>query len=223
MNNVSNIVKKLIPERYHKSLIDLKDLILYKGEKVSRKNRRVIETLLRDNKPIKLELSAGTPRGMNGWTTIDWNHKCDIRLDLSRPLPFPDNCVSMIYSSHLLEHFSYPSPMTELLAECHRILKPRGIFSIAVPNARIYLNAYFEPEKFDYRGNCKPTFRYRSKIDYVNYIAYMEGHHSYMFDEENLLVILADAGFKNVRIRDFDPDLDVESQRHLTIYAEGEK
>jgi predicted SAM-dependent methyltransferase len=64
------------------------------------------------------------------------------------------------------------------LAECLRILKPGGKFSAAVPNARIFLNAYHNPDSFNPAVYCryKPAYHYNSKIDYVNYIAYMDGH-----------------------------------------------
>ena len=112
--------------------------------------------------------------------------------------------------------------MVNFLSECYRILKPGCMFKVAVPNARIYLEAYFHPEKID-PGLCsyKPAFNYNSKIDYVNYMAYMDGLHRYMFDEENLLIILSNAGFKSIRLREFDPSLDIEKRRHESIYAEG--
>ncbi|MBW4546703.1 MAG: methyltransferase domain-containing protein [Symplocastrum torsivum CPER-KK1] len=194
-------------------------------KRISTKNEKVINLLLKEKEPIKLEFGAGENRGLRGWTTIDIYETCDLCLDLSLPLPFPDNCVTQIYSSHFLEHFSYPTPMTGLLAECYRILKPDGIFSVAVPNARIYLNAYFNPENFNPEEYCicRRALHENSKMDYVNYMAYMDGEHYYMFDEENLLVILANAGFKNVRLREFDPTLDLEERRYESIYAQGEK
>ena len=42
------------------------------------------------------------------------------------------------------------------------------------------------------------AFHGNSRVDYVNYIAYMDGHHKYMFDEENLLSILRNVGFSTV-------------------------
>jgi hypothetical protein len=44
-----------------------------------------------------------------------------------------------------------------------------------------------------------------------------------MFDEENLLYILNSKGFKNVRLRKFDPTLDLNERDFESIYAEGEK
>lgn len=192
---------------------------------LQKKNQTVIEALLKSNRPIKLELGSIKRPGMEDWTSVDLYEDSDLQLDLSQPLPFPDNCVTKIYSSHLLEHFSYPKPMTDLLAECYRILKPEGIFSVAVPNARIYLDAYLSSEEFDYKKYCNydTGLSFKSKIEYVNYVAYMGGHHQHLFDEENLLLILAEASFKNVRLREFEPSLDLEERRYETIYAEGKK
>jgi hypothetical protein len=83
---MNSVIKKLIPQRYHKLAIDCKDLIINNHRKANRR----IKGLLRSNQPIKLELGAGVSRGLDGWTTIDLNRKCDICLDLSLPLPFPD-------------------------------------------------------------------------------------------------------------------------------------
>ena len=44
-----------------------------------------------------------------------------------------------------------------------------------------------------------------------------------MFDEENLLVILSNAGFKSVTSREYDAGLDLEERRYETIYAEAIK
>ena len=69
----------------------------------------------------------------------------------------------------------------------------------------------------------KPAFNSTTKIDYVNYMAYMAGHHNYMFDEENLLFILKLAGFRNVRMRGFDSDIDLKQRDYESMYGEAEK
>ena len=51
----------------------------------------------------------------------------------------------------------------------------------------------------------------------------MDGHHKYMFDEENLLFLLKSKGFRNVHLREFDPDLDLEKRDFESIYAEANK
>ncbi len=68
-----------------------------------------------------------------------------------------------------------------------------------------------------------PAFNHTTLIDYANFIAYMDGEHKYMFDEENLLHILKSNGFRNVRLRPFDPNLDLQERDFVSIYAEAEK
>lgn len=186
-----------------------------------------IKQLQQDDTPIQLELGAFKPR--QGWITVDLTEGSDLFLDLSQPIPFPDGSVAHLYSSHMLEHFYYHD-LLDLLAECYRILKPGGSFKVAVPNARIYLEAYFNPQAFDASYYCThKLFHYNSKIDYVNYMAYMGGDripgggHRYMFDEENLVLVLSNAGFKSVKLREFEPSLDSEEKRYESIYAEGFK
>lgn len=231
MQNTKNKFKHIAYTILPKDLVDIvlivkRNITDKRVEKEKCKiNQTVIQSLLKSEQPIKVELGSGKRPGMEDWNSIDLGSDSDIQIDLSLPLPFPDNCVTKIYSSHLLEHFSYPKPMTDLLEECYRILKPGGVFSVAVPNAKIYLDAYFSSEEFEYKKYCvhDAGLTFKSRIEYVNYIAYMGGHHRHMFDEENLVIILSDVGFKNVRIRQFDPSIDVESRRYETIYAEGIK
>lgn len=185
------------------------------------RNRKVINALVSSGKPINLELGSWRRDGLDDWVFSDLGGGGDVQLDLVKPIPFPDGSVDRIYSSHLLEHFSFPHPMLDLLRECHRILKPGGEFSIAVPNARIFLNAYANPEGFEATKYCtyEVGLAYKNKIDYVNFIAYLGDEHKHLFDVDNLPSVLTEAGFKNAKIRDFDPSLDLEERKHESIYA----
>lgn len=164
---------------------------------------------------IYLEIGSGPKAGTNGWLTLDVNFDADIYWDLNKKLPFIDNSVSMIYSSHVLEHFCYEG-LINLLKDCHRVLKSGGQFSACVPNARLYLQVYFDPGSFD---SYKRAVYSELPIDTINYIAYMDGHHKYMFDEENLVHILRTAGFSLVRLREFDPDIDMVNRKYESIYV----
>lgn len=223
---LKEIVINILPARLREvlSLLRQQEAKARRDAKIATKNRQKIDALMRSHSPIKLELGAGENRGIAGWTYVDLNENCDLSLDLTQPFPFPDNSVQMIYSSHLLEHFKY-GDLINLLKECHRIIKPGGIFNAAVPNARIYLNAYQNPEGFEPGKFCayEPAFNYNSKIDYVNYIAYMDGHHRYMFDEDNLIAILKKVCFRNIRLREFDEQLDKQGRNLKSIYVLAEK
>ena len=112
------------------------------------------------------------------------------------------------------------------LDECLRVLRPGGKFSICVPNARIYIEAYLRNVDLNeilLSNMYKPAYNHTTRIDYVNYMAYMDGHHKYMFDEENRIYILKSKGMRNVRLREFNPSLDLKERDFESIYAEAEK
>jgi predicted SAM-dependent methyltransferase len=162
---------------------------------------------------------------MSAWTSIDLCTGADMQLDLREPLPFPDSCVEAIYSSHVLEHFTYPRPMLDLLRECLRVLKPGGRFIVAVPNAELYLRAYTDAEAFDRGKFCSYDvgLNYENRIDVVTFIAYLAGEHKWLFDRESLPRILENAGFRDCKLREFDASIDLERRRHESIYAVGWK
>jgi predicted SAM-dependent methyltransferase len=187
-------------------------------------SKKEVRRLLKERSEIFVELGSGDKKGKGGWITIDMAKNCDIFWDLRKGLPFPDESLQRIYSSHFFEHLSYKETQ-QFLVECKRALIPGGNFSICVPNAKIYLEAYvggktLDPgEYFSY----KPAYNHTTRIDYANYVAYMDGEHKYMFDEENILCILESKGFKNVRLRQFDPSLDLKERDYGSIYAAAEK
>lgn len=187
----------------------------------SRKNAKVITKVLAGQVPIKLELGSSRRPGRDDWIFSDISGGGDIQLDFTDPIPFPDSSIDYIYSSHILEHFSYPHPMLDFLSECRRILKFGASFSIAVPNAKLFLDAYARPQAFDKDKYCSwdVGLKYQNSIDFVNFIAYMGGDHKHLFDTNNLVTVLEEVGFRDVHIRTFDPGLDLEVRKHESIYA----
>ncbi|MDX2481580.1 MAG: methyltransferase domain-containing protein [Desulfuromusa sp.] len=223
---INELINKLLPESFNEilALISQYRMRRQKTKQINTKNHLKISELLSNPQPIKLELGAGENRGIEDWTYADSNESCDLTLDLSQVLPLPDNCVQTIYSSHLLEHFEYHD-LLNCLTESLRVLKTGGTFSAAVPNARIYLEAYRNPEGFDPGLFCRhlPAYHGNGKIDFINYVAYMAGEHRYMFDEENIVTILKRVGFRKVRLRDFDSNLDKPGRNAQSLYVLAEK
>ena len=199
--------------------------------KYSTKNSQIYNPsrvlLSNTNDKFYVELGAGGFKRDGGafWVSVDLEG-ADINMDLTKTsLPFPDKSVDCFYSSHVFEHFSYPEPMLSILKDCLRCLKVQGIFSICVPDAAMYVDAYQKGKYPLLDGHCMeevhymPAVHHNSKMDILNYMAYMDGHHKYLFDIEGLLSILSSAGFKNVLQRDFDPCFDLEGRRWGSIYA----
>lgn len=66
------------------------------------------------------------------WFNLDLgnNPNVDLVANLEEGLPFRDESVEVLYASHVFEHIrNFP----ELMQECYRVLKPRGILHIKVP------------------------------------------------------------------------------------------
>jgi predicted SAM-dependent methyltransferase len=210
--NLKKIARKLIPE----IIIDEVRKMNY-----NRITKPKIRTILNNNQFIKLEIGAGNKKGINEWITLDINKKCDLFWDLRLGIPFPDNSIHIIYSSHLFEHLSFNETRI-LLKECKRVLIPNGVFSICVPNARFYLEAYVNRDKNFWSSKpayWEAAYNNTTMIDYVNYVAYMDWEHKYMFDEENLIHILNLNGFNNANLRKFDESIDLLERDHESIYA----
>jgi len=172
----------------------------------------------RKMKTIWLELGSGAKRGQNGWITIDFTG-ADICHDLRNGIPFPSDSVDRIYTSHMLEHISYRDLLV-FLDECYRVLKKGGSFSVCVPDAGRYISAYAERSHFrESNSMYQPAVvDTGSFLDQVNYIAFMNQLHKYMFDEENLVNTLKKT-FVSVELRGFDDCIDLKSRDFESIYA----
>jgi len=171
---------------------------------------------------INLDIGAGDTRRA-GWVTLDITDGCDLYWDLRRGIPFPDNSVQRVYSSHLFEHMDYNAGQS-LLGEARRVLMPGGEVSVCVPNARLYIDAYLGVSELDPDHDFwEPALSGRDGISLVNYVAYMGGEHKCLFDMDSLLERLTDAGFVDVQERSFDDSIDLPERAFESIYASAHK
>ncbi|AXR05724.1 class I SAM-dependent methyltransferase [Salinimonas sediminis] len=190
--------------------------------KLRRIAARQWQELARKN-TIKLELGSGKKHGANGWTCVDM-YGADINYDLRRGLPLNDASVDVIYTSHFLEHIDYKNLLL-FIDECRRVLKPGGLFSVCVPDIRPYIDAYINQQHFRpidtlYQPAVVST---NSFLDQVNYVAYMDGQHRFMFDEQTLVNLLIKCHFNQVSLRQFDATIDMASRDEGSIYAQAFK
>lgn len=71
---------------------------------------------------------------------LDWDSSIFIH-DLRQPLPWGDNSVDYIYSSHTLEHLTKIDG-EHLAVEAFRVLEPGGVIRIVVPDLRQVVDRY---------------------------------------------------------------------------------
>lgn len=84
---------------------------------------------------MKTYLNFGCGRRfVQSWKNIDL-HAGDgvIRHRLPEPFPFSSESFEVVYSSHVLEHFTREEAQ-RVIAECYRILRPGGILRLVVPD-----------------------------------------------------------------------------------------
>lgn len=90
---------------------------------------------------IILDIGCGRKK-VDGAIGVDFSSMsdADIVLDLNnQPLPFDDNSVDFVYSSHTLEHLSLDG-FFNVMREAYRVLRPGAQFKIVVPYFTTALN-----------------------------------------------------------------------------------
>jgi len=80
----------------------------------------------------------------HAWVNVDLNKigQDVLPWDLRNGIPFPNASFRAVYHSHVLEHYN-KKDASEFLMECRRVLQPKGILRVVVPDleaiARMYL------------------------------------------------------------------------------------
>ena len=153
-----------------------------------KKTQSKIERILKKNYNILLEIGGGDRKGTGGWINLDLTDNCDLYWDVRKGLPFPDDSIEKIYSSHFLEHLSFREGL-KLLKESHRILKKGGKFSICVPNAMLYIEAYCRKKNLDSKQffRYQPAYNNTTSIDngfnvHISYKAQLQSYKKKYFD-----------------------------------------
>jgi predicted SAM-dependent methyltransferase len=160
---------------------------------------------------------------------LDWDPRIHLH-DLTRNFPWQDESVDVVYSSHMLEHFSREHGRL-FLAECHRVLKIGGIIRIVVPDleyiARQYLDGQVPADQFLHElGVLYGTGKNRLK----NRLSFLlQFPHKCMYDTPTLQRILDEIGFQTASRGPFESDIqDIRQMEleHRTCHAvivEGRK
>ncbi|EDL53902.1 hypothetical protein VSAK1_09578 [Vibrio mediterranei AK1] len=92
---------------------------------------------------MKLNVGPGPKWNCNGWSTIDYYHDADFRIDLRSDyvLPISDEVVSKVFCSHVIEHLSDDSVL-QLFKEVYRTLSFGGIFRLSCPDVTKAIDAF---------------------------------------------------------------------------------
>jgi predicted SAM-dependent methyltransferase len=173
---------------------------------------------------LRLNLGCGSNL-KPGWVNIDLGGDAKLHLDLREPFPFADSSADIVYSEHLFEHLSYPEDAQHFLRESLRVLKPGGKTSIGVPDMEWPLVSYGtnDAEYFNFvRNEWHPSWC-NTRAHNINYHFRQGSEHKYAYDAETLESVLREAGFTDIRRREFDPEMDSEHRKRGTIYMDARK
>lgn len=168
---------------------------------------------------MKLNLGCGKRERLPGFTNIDIirGKNIDIRCDIRR-LPMIDNdSVEMIYASHILEYFDMAEAEI-ILAEWKRVLQPKGILRLAVPDFENLAAAYCFRD-CNIKSLLGPLYG-KMNIGNGNYI-----YHKTAYDVDSLSELLENCGFTNIHQWDcktaFPPTYDDHSLSFLPKYKKS--
>src|SRR3989338_7215192 len=139
---------------------------------------------------MKLHLGCG-PRHIPGFVHVDAQPAPHV--DIVGPveqLPMDDNSVSLIYASHVLEHFGR-CDYKAVLREWYRVLQPGGILRLSVPDFAACAAIYYESVLADGLSGLVGLIvgGQRNEHDF----------HKMIFDEDFLRRELLETGFREVR------------------------
>jgi SAM-dependent methyltransferase len=116
-------------------------------------------------------------------------------------IPEPDRSIEVLYTCHMLEHLDRQDAAL-FLKEARRVLAPKGIIRIAVPDLRFHIENYLKDRNGDtFIENLRiASARPRGLFETIKHLAVGERHHLWMYDGESLCRLLSNTGFSNPQV-----------------------
>jgi predicted SAM-dependent methyltransferase len=194
---------------------------LFKELGALRRHRIAVRKARKYARANALKLNVGCGDNLKtGWVNIDSSAKADLQLDMRERMPFPNRSVRMIYSEHFLEHLNYPEDAKRFLTESFRVLEPGGTFSVGVPDAGGALLWYANAcDRRQGQPNPWHPEWCKTEMEHVNFLFRQGFDHRFAYDFETVEHALKEAGFVEIRRREFDPGLDSKVRESGTLYV----
>lgn len=146
-----------------------------------------------------------------------------IHHDLLYGIPFANESIPHIYSSHFLEHL-FLKDCEFLLKECWRVLNHGGLIRIVIPSLDDEVRAIREAVIQYECGNIAPIQKYVTS-DIVGYNSKFSNHR-HMYNYNGIKRLLVEVGFIEVSQKDYKlgdiPDVELLDSRN-GIFIEGKK
>jgi predicted SAM-dependent methyltransferase len=167
----------------------------------------IITQYLDTHSVAKLQIGAG-PNPLMGWLNTDLapeahtEHQSQlVFLDACKRFPLADMSFDYVSCEHMIEHVSV-AEAHHMLGECLRVLRPGGRIRIATPDLTRIIAIYDDPlsdlerHYIDWvMTTLKPGVRGGNPRCYVINEMFSAYGHRFIYDQETLSAILAEAGF----------------------------
>jgi predicted SAM-dependent methyltransferase len=151
-------------------------------------------------KPMAVHLGSGDHH-LHGWINVDvLPGAADVLADFTAALPFRTGSIDLLHSEDLLEHLDEQSGK-RFLAECHRVLRPRGVMRLLTPDLRALVERVYLQREPRHLAWCGAHLSASSPCEALNMHLRMNGEHRFVYDEEHLTETLTALGFRVRRVR----------------------
>ena len=124
----------------------------FRGIKRERNLIKLKKNLYKPNKQHRYLNLGGSNWYYPRWENIDLyadslfvDYNIDFRENI--PIPLPDNCARLVFTSHLLEHLCDEACKFNL-NECYRLLHSNGVIRISVPDMDKAFKAYRKKDEY---------------------------------------------------------------------------
>lgn len=151
--------------------------------------------------------------------------------DAKTHIPLPDGSVSLIYSSHMLEHLDKLEAGLFLM-EAKRVMKSGGVIRLVLPDLSKAIARYNQNQDADMfvksTSMCIPNPR--GFIERLRMVLIGNRHHLWMYDSKSLFKLLESHGFKKIELlpcgettlSEYAP-LDLNERAEESLYIEAVK
>jgi len=172
-----------------------------------------------------------------GWTIVDINPTSDVIIDLNKQnLPFSDNSIEAIYTSHTMEHI-LPHRQYTIFSEMYRVLQLNKKIRIVVPDIDYAIKKYINNEPLSIKGfptkiKCLPNYN----ICWLSgwFFTYNDsktllGGHVMVYNKQLLTHYLKTVGFHDITFLKYNKyseifkECDLEAHKKSSIYVEAIK
>lgn len=161
-----------------------------------------------DQSRTKINLGSGHYK-LRGWINVDIDpaSRPDVLADLSRGLPFHDQCADFMHTEDFIDQLELDGAKRFLL-ECHRILKQGGVIRVLTPDVEQLCELYVnKPDSLKalWRDHVGVALTYGTAAEIVNVGMRFAGH-TFLYDAETFENLARDCGFTPRRVSYFESE-----------------